>query len=129
MRNTNRLPLIVLLGLSGAASAQTLPVPVPDALSAGWKGQPTCKMLHEDASMRFIQCDFPPGAGHEKHFHPAHYNYVLRGGKARVTTAAGTRDTELVSGSVRMNPAIEWHEVVNLGDAPLSFLIVEPRVR
>ena len=105
-----------------AASAE-----LPDALTAGWKGAKTCEKLFEDDKVRVGRCTFPPGTGHERHFHPPHYLYVLNGGKVRITDSQGTREVETVGGTFRSNARIEWHEVINIGDATLQYLIIEPK--
>ena len=61
------------------ASAQTTPLPM--ALCAGWQGERVCELLHEDAQMRVLRCTFPPGVGHELHYHPPHFGYVLEVGR------------------------------------------------
>jgi beta-alanine degradation protein BauB len=109
------------------AAAQPATAQLPDPLGAGWKGQATCEKLHEDTKLRILRCTFPPNVGHEQHFHAPHYVYVLDGGKVRVTSAAGTQEVELKTGAGRMNPAIEWHEVLNVGETTMSYLIVEPK--
>ena len=110
-----------------AAVAQSATTQLPDPLGAGWQGQATCEKLHEDAKMRILRCVFPPNVGHERYFHAPHYVYVLNGGKARVTNSAGTQEVESKTGASRMNPAIEWHEVLNVGETTMSYLIVEPK--
>jgi beta-alanine degradation protein BauB len=116
-----------LLVVPLAAAAQQATTQLPDPLGAGWKGQATCEKLHEDAKLRILRCGFPPNVGHERHFHAPHYVYVLGGGKLRVTGAAGTQEVESKAGAGRMSPAIEWHEVLNVGETTLSYLIVEPK--
>ena len=74
----------------GAAAAD-----LPDALTAGWKGQKTCEKLFEDEKVRVARCTFQPGVGHERHFHLPHYLYVLGGGRVRVTDATGTREADV----------------------------------
>ena len=127
----NRLlfPALVaaLLVLPLAVAAQTATTQLPDPLAAGWKGQATCEKLHEDAKIRILRCAFPPNVGHERHFHPPHYVYVLSGGRVRVTNAAGTQEVETKTGTGRMSPAIEWHEVLNVGETTTTYLIVEPK--
>ena len=110
----------VLLGLSQSA-------PLPDPLAAGWQGRPVCEKLHEDAHQRVLRCTFPPGVGHERHVHPRHFGYALSGGRMRITDAKGTRDVEIASGSNFASDGIAWHEVVNVGDTQVQYLIVEPR--
>ena len=48
------------------ALAETLPDPV----AAGWQGRSVCEVLREDVDVRIFRCVFPPGVGHERHFHP-----------------------------------------------------------
>lgn len=110
----------VLLALSGAA-------PLPDPLSAGWHGKPVCEKLHEDAEQRVLRCTFPPGVGHERHFHPRHFGYALSGGQMQITDAKGTRVVDIKSGSSFSSGGVEWHEALNVGETPVQYLIVEPR--
>jgi len=44
-----------------------------------------------------------------------------------VTNAAGTQEVDVKTGTSRMNPAIEWHEVLNVGETTMTYLIVEPK--
>jgi quercetin dioxygenase-like cupin family protein len=111
--------LMILLSLSAAAAD------LPDALNAGWRGQKPCEKLFEDEKIRVARCTFPPGVGHERHFHPPHYLYVLGAGRVQVTDAKGTRDADVTPGVFRANPRIEWHEILNIGDTPLQYLVME----
>ena len=54
---------------------------LPDPLAAGWRGEKVCELLQENEKLRALRCAFPPGVGHERHFHPPHFGYVLAGGK------------------------------------------------
>ena len=65
---------------------------LPDPVAAGWRGQRVCETLSESAEIRVFRCTFPPGVGHERHFHPKHFGYALSGGTMRITDAAGTRE-------------------------------------
>jgi mannose-6-phosphate isomerase-like protein (cupin superfamily) len=38
---------------------------------------------------------------------------------------SGTREVEFKTGASATNAAIPWHEVTNIGDTPLSFVVVE----
>ena len=109
----------VLLAVSAA--------PLPDPLAAGWRGKSVCEKLHEDAHQRILRCTFPPGVGHERHFHPRHFGYALSGGKMRITDAKGAREVEIEAGSSFTSDGVDWHEVVNVGDTQVQYLIVEPR--
>jgi quercetin dioxygenase-like cupin family protein len=109
--------------LIGCASRPSL----PDPLEAGWRGVPVCEKLHEDSEQRVLRCSFPPGVGHERHYHPRHFGYALAGGRMRITDAKGTREVELTTGSSFTSPGVAWHEVLNVGDTTVVYLIVEPK--
>ncbi len=112
-------------------SAARKPVPgaqLPDPLAAGWHGRPVCERLHEDDRQRVLRCSFPPGVGHERHFHAPHFGYVLAGGRMRITDAAGgTREVDLPTGYHWSSEGVAWHEVLNVGETTSVYLIVEPR--
>lgn len=115
---------LVFVLISSTLFSQTT---LPDPLGAGWKGEPVCEVLLENDSIRTLKCTFPPGVGHERHFHNPHFGYALAGSTMRVTDANGTRDVKVVTGSSFYNKGIEWHEVLNIGDSTAVFLIVEPK--
>ena len=98
---------------------------LPDPLAAGWQGSPVCEKLVEDSSHRVLRCTFPPGVGHERHYHRPHFGYALAGGKMRITDANGVRDVELATGSNYSSAGTDWHEVLNVGKTTVIYLIVE----
>ena len=100
---------------------------LPDPLAAGWKGKPVCEKLHEDDKQRILRCTFAPGVGHEKHFHAAHFGYALLGGKMRLTDAKGSREVTLAKGSDYTSDGTQWHEVLNIGDTVVQYLIIEAK--
>ena len=100
---------------------------LPDPVTAGWQGELVCEVLREDAELRIFRCIFPPGVGHERHFHPRHFGYALSGGTMRVTSEGGTREVTLETGSYFFSEGISWHEVVNVGDTTVSYLMIEPK--
>ena len=100
---------------------------LPDPVAAGWQGETVCELLREDAELRIFRCTFPPGVGHERHFHPRHFGYALSGGTMRITSDAGTREVTLKTGSYFFNEGIEWHEGLNIGDTTVSYLMIEPK--
>ena len=100
---------------------------LPDPLAAQWRGISVCELLHEDADQRILRCSFRPGVGHERHFHPRHFGYAISGGRMRITDANGTRDVDLATGSHFTSPGVAWHEVINVGDTTVVYLIVEPK--
>lgn len=98
---------------------------LPDPLAAGWEGKSVCEVLEENPSIRVLKCTFPPGVGHERHFHAPHVGYTLAGSKFRITDAKGTREVNVPSGYKFANDEITSHEVLNIGDSTASFLIIE----
>ncbi|PQJ78773.1 cupin domain-containing protein [Polaribacter porphyrae] len=98
-----------------------------DPLQAGWKGKKVCTILEENNKIRTLKCVFPPGIGHEKHFHASHFGYTLSGGKFRITDAKGTREVDVPTGYNYYKEKIEWHKAINIGDSTAVFLIVEPK--
>lgn len=103
--------------------------PLPDPLAAGWKGVPVCERLHEDETQRVLRCTFPPGIGHERHYHRPHFGYALSGGRMRITDANGAREAALATGSSYTSAGTAWHEVLNVGDTTVQYLIVESKSR
>lgn len=101
--------------------------PLPDPLAAGWKGNAVCAVLQEDARMRALRCTFPPGGGHEKHFHAPHFGYVLEGGLMRITDKTGERVQQIKTGASWRSDGVEWHEAVNIGETTSVYLIIEPK--
>ena len=101
--------------------------PLPDPLAAGWRGASVCERLHEDEGQRVLRCTFPPGVGHERHFHAPHFGYVLAGGSMEITDASGTRTVIPRTGSHWKSEGIDWHEVLNVGDETAVYLIIEPK--
>lgn len=77
--------------------------------------------------MRVARCTFPPGGGHERHFHLPHWGYILEGTTMRIITSAGTVDRVLKSGTNWWSDGIAWHEAVNIGPTTRVFIIVEPK--
>lgn len=110
--------------LSGCSPNRAL---FPDPLNACWKGNPVCELIQENEKVRVLRCRFPPGVGHEKHFHKAHFGYTLAGSKMRISDEKGTREIQVFTGSHFFNNGIAWHEVLNIGDSTAVFLIIEPK--
>ena len=120
------IALVSTLSLSYTAVADETDG-LPHAFDAGWKGQTTCELLFEDASVRVGRCVFPPGIGHEKHYHNPHFGYVLEGSTLRVTDANGVQDVVTVTGGSWSTDTVTIHEALNVGETTTSYLIVEPR--
>ncbi|MCF6359543.1 MAG: cupin domain-containing protein [Cyclobacteriaceae bacterium] len=100
---------------------------LPDPLEAGWQNQSVCEELQNSESLRVLKCTFPPGVGHEKHHHDAHFGYTIAGSRFRITDSKGTREVDVPTGSNFFNEEIVWHEVLNIGDSTAVFLIIEPK--
>ena len=98
---------------------------LPDPLAAGWQGRAVCEHLHEDSQQRILRCTFDPGVGHERHYHRPHFGYALSGGRMRITDGEGVRELDLDSGSSYRSEGTAWHEVLNVGDTTVRYLLVE----
>lgn len=127
MNATSSMALLIALASLSLAGTGATPPLLPDPLAAGWKGASVCQKLHEDVDQRILRCTFPPSVGHERHFHGRHFGYAISGGRMRVTDADGTRELEIVTGSSFTSNGVAWHEVLNVGDTTVVYLIVEPK--
>lgn len=121
------ISLLALTGLLLWQPASPAAAPLPDPLQAGWKGKPVCERLLEDDTRRVLRCTFAPGDGHDRHFHRPHFGYALSGGRMRITDANGVRDTAIATGSTFTSTGVAWHEVLNVGDTTVQYLIVESK--
>jgi len=102
---------------------------LPEAFDAGWKGEKTCEILYETESARVARCVFPPGVGHEIHFHYPHFGYVLEGGTLSIRDDAGAvKVQKTTAGKSWSTDEITIHEALNIGETTTSYLIVEPRI-
>lgn len=122
----NRSVTATLLALPLLAQGSETP-PLPDPLDAGWRGQKVCSIQHEDDKLRILRCVFPPGVGHERHYHPRHVGYVIEGGKMQVTDSRGVRVVDVNTGATFSSDGIEWHEALNVGETTSSYLMIEPK--
>lgn len=100
---------------------------LPDPLDAGWKGEKVCELSQENKYVRALRCTFPPGVGHERHFHAPHFGYVLAGGRMRITDKSGLAERDLATGASWISDGVEWHEALNIGETTAVYLIVEPK--
>lgn len=115
------------LATAWVLAAWATPGNLPDPLGAGWNGKPVCERLHEDDRQRILRCTFPPGVGHERHFHHAHFGYTVAGGRMRIEDQDGVREVDVKAGSSFASDGVAWHQVLNVGDTTTVFLIVEPK--
>ncbi len=100
---------------------------LPHAFEAGWRGQRVCELLHEDDIVSIGRCRFPPGVGHERHFHRPHFGYALSAGTMRIEDTDGVRVSKLPAGTTWSTDEITVHEVLNIGETTTTYLIVEPK--
>lgn len=130
-----RTILLGALALSSCATPTPGPAPatdqqtasLPHAFEAGWKGEKVCEPLFENAVLRAGRCTFPPGAGHERHFHRPHWGYIVTDSTMRITDASGTNVRVLKAGTSWWSDGIAWHEAVNIGDTTGVYIIYEPK--
>lgn len=114
--------------LAACATASVQRAPLPMALCAGWQGERVCELLHEDARIRVLRCTFPPGVGHEPHYHPPHFGYVLEGESVmRITTSDAVVERPVRAGGHFSSDAEVRHEALNVGDETTTYLIVEKK--
>lgn len=114
-----------LLAIQVAATPPSALLPSP--LEAGWRDQAVCERLFENAQVRTLRCTFPPGVGHERHFHAPHWGYAIQGGTNRITDADGVRVVTTPTGGSWWSDGTAWHETLNIGDTTAVYLIVEPK--
>lgn len=81
--------------------------------------------MYEDADKRILRCTFPPGSGHERHFHAPHFGYAVAGGRVQITDESGITELDLRTGSSYTSEGVSWHEVVNTGNTTIIYLLVE----
>ena len=118
---------LTLIACTAAAPAPLTTPQLPDPVQAGWHGHKVCEVLADNAQVRSLRCTFPPGEGHERHFHAAHWGYVLTPSTMRITTAKGTAVRKLKAGDSWWSDGVAWHEVLNVGTTTGVYLIVEPK--
>jgi quercetin dioxygenase-like cupin family protein len=121
------VPALALLG-AGSTVAGNDAQP-PHAFEAGWQGEKTCEVIFEDAQVLVGRCAFPPGVGHEEHYHDPHFGYVLEGGTLRISDRQGERTVTTSSGGSWSTGERTVHEAVNIGGTTTSYLIVEPKTK
>lgn len=84
------------------------------------------KVLVDNAQVRVVQNTLQPGERDPMHTHPAGFYYVTQPGRMRVTFASGR--TELwqpALGESGWSPAEAPHVSENIGDGPMSYVLVE----
>ncbi|MBL8550166.1 MAG: cupin domain-containing protein [Hyphomonadaceae bacterium] len=127
MQQRLAIATLALIASTTSAFAQFAD-PLPSALCAGWRGERVCELLNEDAQVRILRCTFPPGIGHEPHYHPPHFGIVLEGESVmRTTTADRVRDFHMRPGASFSNDTEVRHAALNIGKRTMVYLIVEKK--
>lgn len=109
-----------------AATCSAAETPLPHAFEAGWKGQRVCEIIEENRQHRIARCTFPPGVGHEWHYHRPHSGYALSAGTMRIETDDGIEEVEIPAGISWSSDSLTRHQALNIGDTTTSYLIIEP---
>jgi quercetin dioxygenase-like cupin family protein len=82
------------------------------------------KFIMENDRVRVLQVQMKPGDKAAMHHHPDHVVYVLKGGKAKLTSSGKTDVMELNAGQAMFLNA-QSHETENTGKTDLDLLVVE----
>ncbi len=96
-------------------------------MEAGWNNESICEVLEENDQLRVLKCTFPPGVGHERHYHNPHFGYAISGSTFRIKDTNGVKEINVTTGTNFSSDGITWHEVLNIGDSTGVFLIIEPK--
>ena len=117
------IAVILFINLTACENKTTL----KDPLQAGWNNKSVCEVVEDNPKVRVLKCTFPPGVGHERHFHASHFGYTIKGSKFQIKDTTGIREVNVPTGTEFYNEGIAWHEVLNIGDSTAVFLIIEPK--
>ena len=82
------------------------------------------KLLNENDRVRVLEVVSKPGDIAKMHHHPAHVLYVLKGGKAALTSGGKTQEMEVKTGSVLFMDAQD-HEMKNIGKTTIDLIVTE----
>ena len=127
MRWVLAIPVLLILSIGYSCIQKTERPDLPDPLQAGWQGKKVCEVLEESDQLRVLKCTFPPGVGHEQHFHAPHIGYTLAGGKFQIKDSSGIRTVDVPTGISFRNDILTVHEVLNVGETTGVFLIMETK--
>jgi oxalate decarboxylase/phosphoglucose isomerase-like protein (cupin superfamily) len=99
------------------------PLPAQDVLRVAGNHY---KVLVDNPHVRVVQNTLEPGEKDPLHTHPAGWYYVTQPGRMQVVFASGR--TELWqpgAGESGWSPGEEAHTSENVGDTPMSYVLVE----
>ena len=125
--STNKCLALLLLPIACTSPVDDAPESLPDPLAAGWQGATVCERLHENELQRILLCRFPPGVGHERHYHAPHFGYSIVGGKMQINSDGETRVVDVPDNYSWTNDERIVHDVLNVGETTAVYLIVERR--
>lgn len=84
---------------------------LPDPYEAGWNGKKVYEVLEDNDELRVLKCTFPPGVGHEKHYHEPHFGYALVGGTFKIEEMSGIREVSFPNGYSWSKDIVSEHQV------------------
>ena len=82
------------------------------------------KFIMENDRVRVLEVQLKSGDKAAMHHHPDHVVYVLKGGKAKLTSSGKTDELDLKTGQAMFIKA-QSHETENTGKTDLDLLVVE----
>jgi len=82
------------------------------------------KFIMENDRVRVLEVNIGKGDKAAMHHHPDHVVYVLKGGKATLTSDGKTDKLDLKKGQAFFMNA-QNHETKNVGDSELDLLVIE----
>ena len=82
------------------------------------------KFVMENDRVRVLQVQLKPGDKAVMHYHPDHVVYVLKGGRAKMTSSGKTDVLDMKAGQAIFLKA-QSHEAENTGKTDLDLLVVE----
>ena len=82
------------------------------------------KLLNENDRVRVLEVVSKPGDVAKMHHHPDHVLYVLKGGRAILTSGGKTQEMEVKTGSVLFLDAQD-HEMKNTGNTTIDLIVME----
>lgn len=112
-----------VLSVASALTLRSRPVVAQDAAVVDAKH---CKVLVDNAYVRVLEFNLPPGAKDPVHTHAAGVYVVTEAGKMRVTPVGKKADVwEPKPGETAWMDAEGAHGSENVGPNPFSFILVE----
>jgi quercetin dioxygenase-like cupin family protein len=81
-------------------------------------------LVMENDRVRVLEVKIKPGDKAVMHHHPDHVVYVLKGGKAKLTSSGKTDVLEMKAGQAMFIKA-QSHETENTGKTDIDLIVVE----